>query len=1164
MATKFNEKQLQAIESKNQEILVAAGAGSGKSTVLVERLMRKITQDKINVDQFLIVTFTNLAAREMTEKLRESLNKALAEKPDCSHLRGQLYKLPYANISTFHGFCNKILQRYYNLVDLDVNMQLMDDIEATLLRSEILDEFMNTMYEDESFRMLVDVFASDRSDAPLSELIIKIYEIARANPEMESWLSELSMLYEISGNTIDDWKFYDQVKALIYPLLDAATSHVQAACDLASSAEMTDVAHGYVAMSEKDLALISEIRTNLEKGTYEEVRNLMRHTKIANFPALSKKMKDHWDEDLHNKAKDSRNKFKTILDALVKDFFAYANKSHFLHFSRGRELVATLAHMVVLFHDRYLAVKMELSKLDFSDLERLTLKIFLGNNEVLAEIATDFTEIMIDEYQDTNGMQERIIKMISDAGNIPMFMVGDIKQSIYRFRLAEPAIFGQKYAAYKLDNHSGEKIDLMQNYRSSRDVIEATNYLFEQIMDEEVGEISYDEAAKLKLGVDEEKFAFNKPELHIIDKASVAGDNMEKSLLHDSELEAHLIAQQIRTMIDESAELWDRKAKRKRLIAYSDIVILLRSMTSSVDFYEILSSYNIPVSTETPGNLLEEIEIITIRSVLRIIDNPDQDIPLAASMRSPLFFFTEAQLAEIRVKAPANSFYESVKTFESTGKKSDLQLKVINFLAKLKNWRYQSKNLNLADLLRMIYEETSYYEFVLGITGGELRRANLDLFETVAKDYETRWAKGIYGFLHYLDHLQALGKEIPKAKVPTSNEGVKIMTIHKSKGLEFPIVFVASTQKQFNTRDEIGNYVIHKNLGIGIQYIDPILRLKQKTLATTLLAKKIRNEMLAEEMRLLYVAMTRAKSKLILTGVLKDSDTINALVAINIKPSYARLSSKRYLDWILPVVSEKATNNPWQWEIVKEVDIIPPVASNTMPEKLTPQAIDFDEIFARTYQFAQLTTITAKQSVTSRKIEETVPLYKGIPERVEAVAYDQPSFIQTDTKATEVGTAFHQFMQHLPVQAGHTLKGLASLKDDLVARNIIKSQLAAKVNLADIYRFTQDTIYGKLIAAKMIQKELPFTLLFDAGTIHGAKAMLQGVIDLLAEFENEVWIVDYKTDQINNFTQDASMLRRRYDIQMKYYLQAIRDIYPDKSVIAKVYFMRVGESIVYC
>jgi ATP-dependent helicase/nuclease subunit A len=295
---------------------------------------------------------------------------------------------------------------------------------------------------------------------------------------------------------------------------------------------------------------------------------------------------------------------------------------------------------------------------------------------------------------------------------------------------------------------------------------------------------------------------------------------------------------------------------------------------------------------------------------------------------------------------------------------------------------------------------------------------------------------------------------------------------------------------------------------------------------------------------------------------MKDEEVINKLAGIDIAPTHVRLGARRYIDWILPVVNEKAPN-PWQWSMITEINRGMNFTEMTSVERLTPPEIDFDEVFARTYPFEELTMITAKQSITQRKIEETVPLFKGIPEQVETVVYDQPSFIQTETSATEIGTAFHQFMQHLPVQVGHTLESLRNLKDALVARNIIKSQLADKINLENILNFTKSTIYGELLMAETVQKELPFTMLFNAGTAREAKALLQGVIDLLAEFEDEVWIVDYKTDKVGHFALDEPMLRRRYDIQMKYYLQAMRDIYPDKTVIAQVYFMRARRSISY-
>lgn len=1160
MATKFNDEQLLAIAARNDNILVAAGAGSGKSTVLVERLMRKIIDEKIEIDQFLIVTFTNLAAREMANKLRESLNDALAKTPDSQHLQNQILKLPYADISTFHGYCNKILQRYYYVIEMDADMQLMDDLEAVLLRQEALESFFEDMYEDADFRMLVAMFGTDRSDEPLAELMMKIYEIARANPDMNSWLAAFGKLYEID-ETLDDWFFYDQLKQLSLIQLAAAKNYLKTAQELAIAAQMDEVTHDYLALATADYELITLLEQALATGSYEEVRTILLQTKPANFPRIKKK---HWDEALHKQANDSRKEFLGILDTLAQDYFAYSNQSHVLHFSHSRVVVSALARVVNLFHDYYLAIKKDLSKLDFADLEQLTLAILQKNPDILTEVAADFNEIMIDEYQDTNEMQEKIVQMIASVKQIPCFMVGDVKQSIYRFRLAEPAIFQAKYANFQAVNNN-LKIDLMKNYRSSRDVIDATNYLFAQIMDEAAGEIEYDAAAELKLGVDEADFTFNKPEVWLLDKVTIGDVDPARKLETDAELEAHFIAEKIVKLTGNSL-VFDRKKAQERPVKYDDIVILLRNMAAATTFYEILTSYEIPVTIETAGNLLTETEIVTIVSALRVIDNPEQDIPLVAVMRSPLFFFTEPELATIRVASERGiSFYESVKAFCITADDKDLQQRVKAFCLQLNNWRYLAKNLSLAGLLQKIYEATGYYEFVLGIRGGALRRANLDLLVNVADNYQARTTQGVDGFLNYLDQLDRYERSIPKAKLPTSSAGVKIMTIHKSKGLEFSVVFVSQLQKKFNTKDEIGNYVIHKNYGLGLQYIDPVLRLKQKTLPTIMLAKKLHYEMLAEEMRLLYVALTRAKSKLILTGVLKDRDTIDNLLTRDIKPVHARLAATRYLDWILPAVGGVDAKNPWQVEVatLKSANATGEKFASLV-EKKAP-VIDFDAVYAREYPLGELTTITAKQSVTQRKIEETVPLYRGIPEAFATPAYDLPTFMTSATKATAIGTAFHQFMQHLPITAGHTKMSLTTLKDDLVKRHIIRQDLVTKINLGSVLQFTQSALFQRMLDAKSLHKELPFTMMFAAGTVEPkkAKALLQGVVDLLVEFEEEVWIVDYKTDQVTDFAAEMMMLRQRYEIQMKYYLQAIRDIFPRKRVVAQVYFMRVSEVIEY-
>ena len=1161
MATKFNKEQALAVDTKANNVLVAAGAGSGKTTVLIERILQKILQDGINVDQLLVLTFTNLAAREMKERLRSRLNAELTKQPTNEHLQSQLYKLPLANLSTFHTFCFQLVRRYHYLVDLDVTVSLMDDGDALALRDQVLEAFLDDRYHDESFLKLVHTFAGDRSDVALGVLLMKLYDLARANPNMNQWLDNLSDLYHLGDDTLESWHGYETMIQLIQPLLASAKDHLEEAKRLATRAQTTDLTHGYLAGGyDQDVAILSAVTEHL--ANYETVRDLLQQTKLTNFPALKKK---DYDPDLHEQAKKAREKFKEVINTLKTDFFAYTNASHKVHFAQGKELAQLLTTTIKAFDERFFQTKKEQNRLDFSDLERLTLQILTNKKaDVLDEVAASFKEIMIDEYQDTNEMQEYIANLIKEAGEATTFMVGDVNQSIYRFRLAEPAIFQNKYNDFKESEEKGLKIDLMANYRSSQEVIHGTNYLFEALMDKEVAEIVYDEDAQLKVGVTEASDPFNVPELHLIDKELVTGQDAALTNFVDAELEAHHIAQRLVNMVNQKEKIWDRKLGQHRSVQYKDVVILMRSMTASATFYGILSEYGIPVKTEVAGNLLEETEIITVLSALKIIDNPYQDIPLVATLRSPLFFFSESELALIKTATPSvSTFYEAVKHYPENGKEKTVIDKVRAFLDQLYRWRFDASSQSLAKTLRDLYDDTAYDDFVLGLTDGKGRLANLDLLLQLAKDFQTRRALGLSHFLRHLDHLQALGKSIPKAHVEEATSGVKIMTIHKSKGLEFPLVILAGIQKQFNIQDEIGDYVLHKNYGIGMKYIDFDLRLKQKTMVGVLLAKTLRKEMIAEEMRLLYVALTRAKSKLILTGVIKNLEKAEALGNLDFRPAYTRSAAKSYLDWLLPVLLKKTAKNPWHTKEVTELKWPPTYdeKQDELPNQLSNP--DLEAAFNRPYPYEELTTIIAKQSVSQRKEEETVPLFKGIPESVDKVAYDRPSFMETKVKATEVGTALHQYMQHLPLDVAHTDESLVAFKNDLIQRKIIKPSVADRINLEDVLSFLRSDLFDRIKSGKQIKRELPFTMLIQAGKSEIAKAMLQGVIDMLVVFDEEVWIVDYKTDYVGHFELEENILRRRYEVQMKYYLQAVKDLYPDKQVTAHVYFMGISKAVVY-
>ena len=1177
MASRFNDRQLEAITARNGQVLIAAGAGSGKSTVLVERLMRKIIDEGVDVDAFLIVTFTNLAAKEMLGKIRKALTKAASDSGNNQqHLKNQLYKLPYANVSTFHGFCIKILRRYYYLVDLDVNVSVMEDMAATLLLSQTLDAFMDEAYKDEDFQFLSDIFSADREDKKFKTLLSIIYQNAIAMPHFEDWLDDLKKLYDMV-DTIDDWAYYDKVKQLIFPMLDAAQGFIQEAQDCAFKSHPD---HGYLEVYEADKKLIDALGEALATGTYETVRNMLLGTELLSMP---RKKKD-WEKDNHDQASSARKNFVKLKDTLLENFFAYSTATHHIHFNHGKKVTKALAHYIKQLDQQFLAAKKQMAQVDFSDLERYTLHILTHNRDAKEEIAQQFAEIMIDEYQDTNPMQETIVTLLAGAvtPNIPIFMVGDIKQSIYRFRGAKPSIFSDKYENYAYgETVTSRKIDLMQNYRSSDAVVDGTNYLMAHLMDKPVAKIQYDEAAWLKLGKTGDDLTSqttflqhdnsvallsNQPELFVIDAETAQDESAEEESLEKAEIEAHVIAQKIRAMIDEAQYLWDSDEKTYRLAKFSDMVILLRSMTPSQTFLRILSQYDIPVTIETTGSLLDTLEVSNVREMLRIIDNPKQDIPLLGVMKSPMFNFTSEQLAHIRIHQPEVSIYDAVKNYAISGTDVALRRAVEGFLKQLQHLRYVSTYESIEGLLYLIYETTGYYQFVLGRQGGDVKALNLDGFVRVAQSYETYTTNGLYGFLRHLDYLESLDKMLPAA-TESAGDGVKMMTIHKSKGLEFPVVFVAQMHRNFDTRDEMGDYLIHKEWGIGVQYIDARLRLKQKSLPARVIAGDLHEEMLAEEMRLLYVALTRAESKVILTGVVGKTSSLDALEVLDNTPSHVRLSGKNFLDWVIPVVSKKDEVNPWLYERIETVDCLGTFVSNpdVLAEVFVDEGVDLKGLLRVVNLRMDLAFVTAKQSVTQRKLEETVPLYRGIAETLPKPAYDRPSFMGKVVKATEVGTAFHQFMQHLPVEAGHTLESLRFLAQQLADDFILDKEVLERIDFDSILAFTEHELYQRLtmLPEGDVKKELPFTMLFKAGEHPDGHAMLQGVVDLLAAFDDEVWIVDYKTDKIRNFAAQSLELRRRYDIQMKYYLQAVKEIYPDKRVIGKVFFMDATDVIEY-
>ncbi len=1187
----WNDEQWQAIYEKGHDLLISAGAGSGKTAVLVERMIQKILIDQINIDELLVLTFTEAAAAEMKQRIRSRIEQELALHPHDVLLATQLNKIASANISTFHAFCNKLIRKYYYLLQLDPVFKIADDIEVGILQDDVIEALFDELAEqdDEAYVQLSESFNSDRDDEALKTMVLKVYELARSNPHMEQWLKELPDLYQWEGDDLSTWGYYQQLNHLMSPVIDEALLDLKKAYAFAQDAEVMGVAHKYPTdVYPQDLEYLNRLKEGAQ-ATYAELREAFKGTKLATFPRFNAKQ---YDKEAHEQSKKARDAFKKRIGKLEEKYFVYTNETHHQHFKASQALVIALSKLVFLFHERFMKAKHERQMLDFSDLEWNTLQLLTDRGkptEVAKEVYRQFKEIMIDEYQDTNSMQEYIIHSIASVAKpkIPIFMVGDVKQSIYRFRLAEPGIFQEKYHRFSTPQPDGNKIDLMKNYRSHQQVIDATNYVFTQVMDEEVGEIAYDEAAQLKLGVlNEANDAFNKSEIHLIDKPQF--DEESDVDLSAVEVEAHHIARLILQWMSQGQEIYDRKKGSYRPLKYQDIVILMRSLGSVTIFQDVFRSYHIPLFTEQNTDLFESIEIINLVSCLKVIDNPYQDIPLAGLMRSPLFFFSERELSMIRVFSKATSFYDLVRHYAKEGEDSLLKEKANHFVQCVEQWRFKSKTMPLSQLITLVYEQTLYYEFVLGLPHGYLRRANLDVFVDKARMYETTTKKGVYGFVRYIERMQSLGKHFAKAKTVTATEDVvRVMSIHKSKGLEFPVVFVSQIHKTFNRQDELGNYLVHKNYGVAVKYIDPHLRLKQKTMAQNIVGAMIHKEMLAEEMRLLYVAMTRAQSKLIFTGVFDVKKKLASMSEIVMQsgdrlPMTARMQAKSYGDWLIPAVLRHRDSkeisaiyceqqplwiddsSEWEIRVVSAYEELNETDVNDQHHGVTPPVIDFEKVFQRQYPYQSLVEIQAKQSVSQRKEEETTPLIKGVPEVKRAVAYDRPSFMkEKQVSGPEAGTALHQFMQHLPIRLDYTLADLMEMKQRVIEKEMMTPLMADKIDLHHVLEFTKSALYHRLAQAITIKKEVPFMTLIQLTEDKGSQVLLQGVIDLLAEFEDEVLIIDYKTDYVRDFKEQYEELKERYTVQMKYYSKAIKEIYPTKTVSCYVYFLKVQEAIVY-
>ncbi|MGR9050887.1 helicase-exonuclease AddAB subunit AddA [Halobacillus faecis] len=1220
----WTKEQERAIYSHGSNILVAAAAGSGKTAVLVERIIQKLLHkdDPVDIDSLLVVTFTNAAAQEMRNRVGQALAKALEENPGSHHLKKQLSLLQNASISTLHSFCMEVVRRYAYLLDLDPGFRIADTVESDLIQQEVLEELFEDWYgkegeEQQRFFDVVERFSSDRSDLDVEKLVLDLYTFATQNPWPDAWIDQMVDMYNVADVESEaDLPWLNLLKQEVFSQLKAMETEARQVLELTRE---PDGPYAYAETAESDLELIQQAKGALAHS-WSEMQSFMAGQKFATLSR--KKMDCHADKK--EKAKKVRDRYKKRWNEVRDEWFSRSLESYLKDMQDLHPVMEQLAVIVKDFKERYEQLKKEKAIVDFSDLEHYCLHILLDDtatpvdlvpSQVAESFQKQFSEVLIDEYQDTNLVQETLLRLLTEGkGAGHLFMVGDVKQSIYRFRHAEPSLFLNKYKLYGNDENEGERIDLARNFRSRKQVLDATNYIFRQVLDEEVGEMEYEKEAELIYSnkiYDELTADDADAELFLIDRESQESDSEEDEAYKDLEkaqLEARAYGKMIRKWLGyedgEPLQVVDKETGTKRPLQYRDIVILMRSMTWASTIVDELKQQGIPIYAELSTGYFEAIEIKVMLSLLKVIDNPMQDIPLASVLKSPIVGLDEDELAKIRLVKKRATYYEAMQAYTV---KDDLGRKVDEFLRLLKSFRERARQGALSELIWDIFRETGYYDFVGGMPGGRQRQANLRALYDRARSYEATSFRGLFRFLRFIERMEERGDDLGSARALGEQEDVvRIMTIHKSKGLEFPVVILGAMDKQFNMMDLKNRYLLHKDYGFGSRYINPEKRLMYPTLAYHALKEAKRRELLAEEMRVLYVALTRAKEKLVMVGNVasfekKQEKWKNFVDARDwVLPPHDRLEAKSYLDWVGPALirhqhtidlrgdvevmtAEEIHYDESQWRVHiahgSEFSVLDEVKEKRdeqlqhAVEKWKPVAVpdEVDESYVKrldfVYPHVKAAHTRAKQTVTEIKRQrETKDEYSSdqllVPYRVPIVK--RPRFMQEEKQMTaaERGTAMHTVMQHLPFTKPWTSEEVEEYVEHLVLKEVLRREEADVIDTKAVADFFQTDIGQYVLQTDQIEREVPFSLTLPADEVYAdweetteEQVFIQGVIDAMIPYEDGWMILDYKSDAIPEGADDAAAkLADRYRTQLSLYQMALEKIWKQPVRKSCLYF----------
>ena len=1192
MREDFTNDQNKVVEIRDCNVLVSAAAGSGKTTVLVERVITRLIHDNppLNVDQLLIVTFTDAAASEMKERIHDAIEKALQEHPDNEHLQRQATLIHQAKIMTIDSFCSSVIRENFHAIDLDPSYRVGEDGELKLLKHDVLEAVIESYYEKGSpeFISFVECFASRKDDCDLENLILRIHNRAQSYPDPEEWINSCTKNYQIdSEQALDEAAFITNLLLDVRQIFRDLQLQVEYAKTICDEEDGPLVYKTALDSDMQQLQRLSEIEH------YVELHQALDDGKWKTFDRIKKGTVC---EIKQQQVKDIRETYKKVVNDIKKKYFFDSVENIRQDMCYAGEHTKVLLDMAKTFGVMYAEAKRKKNLIDFNDMEHLALEILTEKREgkrvptVVAKTYQEkFAEIMIDEYQDSNYLQEELLTSVSGISNgiYNIFMVGDVKQSVYSFRLARPDLFMRKYESYSSGHGNKQKIGLHKNFRSRKEVLDGTNAIFEQIMIPSLGGITYNDEVALHVGAKYEEKPSNELELLLMDiPKSDSNQRME--------MEAELIANQIKNLVGKH-EILDKKTKQYRKAEYKDIVILTRSPKKWNDVLsEILGGAGVPTYVCGQEGYFQAQEVQILLNYLQILDNPRQDIPFVSVLTSMFVGINSEELALIKTHENKKSMYEATCNYAKCGEKEALKKRLCTFLEQFELLRSKVSYQAIHELLFEILSETGYGDYVASLPGGKQRAANIEMLLEKAVTFEGTSYKGLFNFIRYINQLKKYDIDYGEAALSDENSNVVcLMSIHKSKGLEFPIVIVAGLGREFVTKDIYTSITVHSDLGVGIDCIDPIQRTKTSTLLKRVIQQRMISELVSEEMRLLYVAMTRAKEKLILTAIVNGLEKkLKGMEALQQHKErelpYLQLSKgMSYLDLVLAALSRNQCfadiwsaygmcvpfqNAMYKKEFpirVKLLDVDDLVESQVVElvgkcvtkdilktlDINTTYSIEMKEKIEKQfeYQYPHQKSQSVKQKVSVSELkrlayeeEEGAIIYKE-----EEVIPLLPKFMQENEtlKGASRGTAYHKLLEILDFSIAYDEASLVQEMENIKQKGLMSEEMVSCIHAKDILGFVQSEIGQRLQNASKkgaCFSEQPFVL----GVEEQEELMLvQGIIDVYFEENGELVVLDYKTDRVSF----ANELVDKYHTQLEYYAMALERL-TGKKVKEKIIY----------